>query len=436
MKIIFLIPLISLIFLTPNNAYANIETLNQNFIEAKLLCKNGEYSKGINKIIDFAMDLRRKYPQNYLNKVWRGSLNSCYRKWVDSENKKCTKTHSIKYYLKINSIGEKSKVFMGKSFANYVKKSKTQCLNSLRKYHLKKCSKNNKSIKTLNSLAKLVKGKNLKNINKSIKKCLGKKWKLSIKNCKKTLGFKYMKEVYNLRKLLPKTKKYISDYKSCLKFQMEGGRDLCVKDMNYQKGGKILRKSFHLYSKLKSKKPGIIKKGKIWVKECGLYKLNLTFQIVGKSGGVSINLPGSANLIVTKDPVKGIKACGPIKFVEKNIFKNRCSTLITIVKSLKKPHFICLKGNLNNKYKDNPKIELSFDTKTKRPKITEKIQRSCKGKGVTIFKEKIFENFLTPKRLKIKITAIGASTKNFRIPLDLGSGRSFVLIGKWSVHFM
>lgn len=77
--------------LWPATGHANVAPIKGTIARGVKLCKAGRFAKGIDTIVDGAMELRRVAPKHPLNRTWRTKLNRCFRSWINKAGSRCTK---------------------------------------------------------------------------------------------------------------------------------------------------------------------------------------------------------------------------------------------------------------------------------------------------------------------------------------------------------
>jgi hypothetical protein len=427
------------IALFSTGVWADIKIIKGTLERGVSECRRGNYSKGIDAIIDGAMDLRREAPKHVLNTQWRSKLRFCINKWTKEDLSNCRKKHTISSYENLLKAEKKSSIIASTATKKTIRGKIKSCFYSLKNHYKKTCKKTKDVVVKINKLKKLVVSnkKFTKSINGVLTKCVSTQWKSALKECSTSSSVATLKRVFILKKILPASKKTEVEYKKCIIEQMTGGRDLC-RSMKYGEGKKLLSKSHYLLRKLKIKDLKSIKTGEKWKKECGFYRISFDVIMKAVSGGIPFHLPAKAELIVaaSKDG-KSITACGEMKFKSPALKYGKCSTLATASysNSNKKGFLICLKGTLTKKKTDkNAVLNLKLDAGFVRNKIKESVQHICKGKQPIVFNAKLFENLFQKNRLKVKINAHGAEKKMFRIPVDLVGGRKAVFLGSWTLH--
>ena len=90
----------------PFNSYANIDLAKTKLNSGKNECKLGQYEKGINHIIDAAMEIRRSAPKSPLNRKCRVALKKCYNGWIKAYP--CKKDDVFEHFKKLKYIQSKS----------------------------------------------------------------------------------------------------------------------------------------------------------------------------------------------------------------------------------------------------------------------------------------------------------------------------------------
>ncbi|MBN2724006.1 MAG: hypothetical protein JXR95_08060 [Deltaproteobacteria bacterium] len=417
-----------LAFFIPSQSKANIDIVKTTIKQGKDLCKNGQYEKGIDQILDGAMTLLKKYPSHRLNKTWRSHISYCFETWSTAELKACRKSSDLSHYENFLQIQKKSKLTASKSMKNKIFTRSTQCLNSLKVKTVKHCESSTNALIQLKKIKKYITSRDLKKFNRDFSKCEINRWK---KVEKEVLGDISMKSLKKLWILWQASKSLKNRYGIILESFSRRAAQYCTDKMMYNHGRSLLLKTDSMYALDFQKDQKYSTEFSSRLNSCGIFKLRMKSQLEGKSGGINISMTAVSDFIVVPNG-NNIKACGKIYFMGNKTPMGKC----TIGASTShEGYMVCMSGKIIRKKGDQkPWFKLVYDSNYARKLITEKIQKSCPGKSAVLFSEKLWENLFS-NRFSVFIRAAGGESRSSRMTRDLGNGRSVSFITKWKAQY-
>ncbi len=436
-KISFILLIPILISLAPARSYGDVKIIAATFDRGVRECRDGKYAKGIDTIIDAAMELRREAPRHRLNSQWRSKLRFCFTKWSSVEERSCKRNHRVEAYHNLLKIEAKAAVIAGKGLRQTLGRTRASCFGSLKGHLNRTCKKDPAAIDALAKLSGYVaKQPRLHGQLRGILgKCLKNQWNSTLALCRTSFSMATLRQVFNMYKLMPRTKVATQEYQSCLDAQMQGARLLC-RAMKFRQGKKLFDKAHYL---LKHARPGnelLLSKAAEASGECGLFRLDFSVTMRAVSGKIPFVLPATSRLIATRTPDgKSIRACGVLSFGRVPVKRKGCTSQATVPET--KPHYICLKGRLARQPGKRHQIaHLSFDGTMARTLVRESIQSVCARRSPVVFTERLFEQLLVPRTLRVTIPVQGGEKKMFRHAFDAGGGRKSVFQGSFSIHML
>jgi hypothetical protein len=152
-------------------------------------CKAGEYAKGVDAIVDAAMDARRADPKHPINVQWRGHLMTCFNQWSDREAKTCEVQKTQEAYQDLFKVVEKAGVLAGKDAARKIERKLETCLGQLVTAHEKVCAAQKASMDLLVSLeARSTRPAEKAKLGKAVKICREGRWKTLVDQCRTTFS--------------------------------------------------------------------------------------------------------------------------------------------------------------------------------------------------------------------------------------------------------
>ncbi|MGM0595800.1 MAG: hypothetical protein ACQES9_02050 [Myxococcota bacterium] len=427
----------------PVKSEGNIKIIKNSLQQGIKECKNSQFDRGINRIINAAMDLRKNHPKHSLNRKWRSYLKFCYKRWSVQTRKQCYKNNDFKIYSTFEKISEKAKYTASKITKRMIKNQQKKCFNSLQKHFRKNCKKDSDLLNDLSGFLKYLKTKNktVGKLPKIQKSCLKNHWGTLMDKCKKDNSIQTLKKVYLFRKKMPDKGEIRKEYSNCLINLIQLSADECQKEMKYSKGSKLINKTIKALKRTKFKKKKFLKKALNLKRKCGIYTINLNLNMKTITGGIKYNLPVTTNLTVVQNSIKNkkVKACGELEFKSVKTKRGKCKILVTVNSPPKtKNHIICYQGKiLKKRGQKHSYLKLAFQKKSTEGNIQETIHKTCKKgnsyKTVSYFKENLFMNLLSKKHLNLKIKSVAGEKEGFLVPLDLGKGRKVTFKGFYTI---
>lgn len=406
----------------------NTNVLEDSVQEGASFCKKGDYSKGIDQILDAAISMRRTDPKAFSRSRWRFFLDKCYIDWAVFENKACNKTLKPAHYENLENIYKKSAVAASKATRNKIRNYGSTCLNTIRTKTVKFCSESEEHIATMKYIAKyLPSGLNVKKFQKDLDKCIDDRWKEVENIIKKSTSMASLKSLWLLWKA-DRTRKL--KYINAVNLFMANSMRLCSVDMDYRAGRNLMEKAIKMYRRdfpADSEFNTLAAKN---LQQCGIFRIRMESEADGITGGVSFKYTLTGDLFVV--PVgNAIRACGAISVKGVASNNKRCNIIPGIRKAR---HFVCFTGRMNKIRRDkSPAIYLKYDSNFARNLISEVIQKSCPGKSAVIIRENLLEQLFN-SRLYFTVRGAGGEEKAIRNSVDAGNGRKITFLTKFRVH--
>ncbi|MBU1218938.1 hypothetical protein KKF34_10845 [Myxococcota bacterium] len=406
----------------------NTNVLEDSVREGASLCKKGDYSKGIDQILDAAMSMRRNDPKSFSRSRWRVLLDKCYIDWAVFENKACNQSLKPAHYENLENIYKKSAVAASKATRHKIRNYSSTCLNSIRTKTLKLCSASEGHISTLKYIAKyLPAGLNVKKYQKDLDKCIDDRWKEVENIIRQSTSMTSLKSLWLLWKV-DRTRKL--RYINAVNLFMANSMRLCSVDMDYRTGRNLMEKAIKMYQRdfpVDTEFNSLAAKS---LQQCGIFRIRMESEADGITGGVSFKYSISGDLYIV--PVgNAIKACGALSIKGIPLNHKRCNIIPGIRKA---KHFVCFTGRMNRIRRDkSPAIYLKYDSNFARNLISEVIQKSCPGKSAIIIKENLLEQLFN-SRLHFTVRGAGGEEKAIRNSVDAGNGRKITFLTKFRVH--
>ncbi len=436
--------LIALILAPVAPARANIVAAQEKLNAGLAQCRAGDFSKGVDTLVDAAMDARRADPKHPLNTQWRGHLITCFNQWSDREAKTCEDQKSQAAYGDLAKVLEKAGQLAGKDVSKRVEKKLETCLGHLVTAHEKTCAASQPSLDLLVALeAQVTRPADKTRLGKAVKTCRAGRWKTLMEQCRTTVGTTFLSEVEALYASVGVSPGVREQWRACLMTQVQGARELCRTRMAYREGTGVYDRAFGALRGLKPVDEAFLAKVAPWKAECGLYRLQLQLRIQAFTGKVRFEYPAQAELVVTRGADTGeVKACGGLQFSTHNAVDGPCDVTVTVPRgkpSADSPFggrpWICLKGQITTGQGKAAvqRLRLEFDNTTARPLVTEQVQWTCPGKPAVIFQEKLVENLFANRRFLAHLELRDQVTARFRIQEEGTKVRSVVYVGQWQV---
>ena len=438
--------LLIVLLLTPAApARANIVAAQEKLNAGIAQCKAGDFAKGVDTLVDAAMDARRADPKHPLNTQWRGHLVTCFNQWSEREAKTCELQKSQAAYADLAKVLEKAGQLAGKDVTKRIEKKLEVCLGQLVTAHEKQCAAQRSSLDLLVGLeAKATRPGDKTRLGKAVRGCRDARWKTLMEQCRTTVSAPFLAELEALVPHLPANATVREQWRACLTTQVQGARELCRTRMAYREGATVYDRAFAALRGLKPVDEAFLAKAAAWKDECGLYKLQLKVKVQAFTGKVRFEYPAQADLVVTRGADNGqVKACGILHFPTHNAVDGPCDVTVTVPQdksSAEGPfsgrHWICLKGQITTGQGKAgvTRLRLEYDTTTARPLVTEQVQWTCPGKPAVIFKEKLFENLFSNRKFLAHLELADQVTAQFRLQEEGTRARSIVYLGQWQIQ--
>ncbi len=434
-----------LIFLFTSPVRANIiasrEKLNLGITE----CQNGQYEKGINLIIDAAMDARRDHPNHPFNRQWRPHLLACFNDWARQENNACRQSANPVHLQNLQKIVAKAESLAGRETANRIEKQASTCFSFIVAQQEKNCRTQKSALDLLTTLESGVTDpKNKTRVQNAIRTCRDHRWKILMEECRTTFTPAFLEEVENLLPMMGQNPTLREQYRGCLMMQVQGAREMCRNRMAYTEGSLVFGRAFSSLMRIKPPDEAFTSKAAAWKDECGMFKLQLKLKTEAQTGRTKFEYPSLANLVVTRDADTGqVKACGILHLRTHNAVDGQCDVMVTALppetpsgnEIFTGRQWFCMKGTIQTHQgrgkKPIQRLQLEFDPSMARPLVQEQIQITCPGKPAIIFKEKMMETLFQNKLFILRMDVADRTTTRFRIQEDLTRKRRFVFTGEW-----
>ncbi len=253
MRFFFQITVLFLLISLSSPARANIVAAQEKLNAGIAQCKGGEFSKGVDSIVDAAMDARRDDPKHPINNQWRAHLVTCFNQWSDREAKTCETQKTQASYQDLFKVVEKAGVLAGKDAAKKIEKKLETCLGQLVSAHEKQCAAQKASLDLLVSLeAWTTRPADKAKVGKAVKSCREGRWKTLVDQCRTQFSPVFLAEIETLYPLLPGSSTTREQFRACLMTQVQGAREICRNRMAYKEGAAVYGRAF---SALKALKP-------------------------------------------------------------------------------------------------------------------------------------------------------------------------------------
>jgi len=440
------VPSLIFIFFTLNThaARANIVAAQEKLNAGIAQCKAGEFAKGIDTLVDAAMDARRADPRHPLNTQWRGHLITCFNQWSEREATTCEAQKSQAAYGEMAKVLEKAGQLAGRDVTKRIEKKLEACLGHLVDAHEKTCAAQKPSLDLLTALeAQATRPADKARLGRAVNTCRAGRWKTLMDQCRTNIGTAFLSEVEALVPLMGPSPAVREQWRACLMTQVQGARELCRTRMAYREGAGVYDRAYGALRALKPVDEAFLAKVAPWKDECGLYRLQLQFNVQAFTGKVRFEYPTQAELVVTRSADTGeVKACGVLQFPTHNAVDGPCDVTVAVPRgkpSAESPfggrHWICLKGQITTGQGKAgiQRLRLEFDNTTARPLVTEQVQWTCPGKPAVVFQEKLVENLFANRRFLAHLELRDQVTARFRIQEEGTKVRSVVYVGQWQI---
>ncbi|MBU1243753.1 hypothetical protein KKD52_05515 [Myxococcota bacterium] len=445
MKRLFPASLLLVLLTISAPARANIVAAQEKLNAGIAQCKAGEYAKGVDVIVDAAMDARRADPKHAINNQWRGHLITCFNQWSDREAGTCATQKTQAAYQDLFKVYEKAGVLAGKDAARKIERKLETCLGQLVTAHEKQCAAQKASLDLLIKLeAQATRPADRAKVSRAVKTCREGRWKTLTEQCRTTFSPAFLSEVEVLYPLLPASSTTREQFRGCLMTQVQGARELCRTRMAYREGFSVYNRAFDALKQLKPIDEAFLAKVAPWKDECGMHRLQLKVRVQAFTGKTRFEYPAQADLVVTRSADNGqVKACGVMQFPTHNAVDGACDVTVTVPQE--KPaqdspfggrHWICLTGKIiTGQGKSGiARLRLEFDTTVARPLVSEQIQWTCPGKPAVIFKEKLFETLFSNRKFLAHLELRDQISAQFRLQEEGTRNRSVVYSGQWQIQ--
>ncbi len=430
----------------PVYAHADIGAVQEKVNLGVAQCKGGEYGKGIDTLVDAAMDARRENPKHPINRQWRQHMVACFDQWMEREGAACESRTSREAWDALGLVVQKARQVGGPDVVRKVEARMSRCIGRIAAVHEKSCARDRASLDLVTALAAQcdLKDADRRKMEKLAASCRENRWKMLAEQCRSTFSAALLSEVETMYASFANPQAAVREqYRSCLMAFVQGSREICRTRMAYREGSQLYALA---YAKLKELKPvdeAFLARAASWKDECGLMRIRLSVKVDAFAGKVRFDYPAQAELVVVRTEGENqVRACGAWSFPLHNTLDGTCDVTVSVPADkgsaegvfAGKP-WICLSGRILPARGQGSvaKLELKFDTSVARPLVAEQIQWTCPGKPAVVFQEKLFEGLFQNPKFRVLMDFQEKAAVRFRIQDDGGKNRRVTYEGTWQL---
>lgn len=409
-------------------------------------CKNGEYSKGIDTLVDAAMDARRTDPKHPLNRQWRVHMIACFDHWIEKNGANCESKTSRETWDALDIVLQKAKQVGGQDVVRKIENRMRRCVERMIAVHEKNCARDKTVMDFVTALAThpSLPASERKKVEKLATTCREDRWKTLTEQCRTTFSTALFSEVETLYVSFCSPSTVMQEqYRACLMAFVQGSREICRTRMAYREGSQLYAQAYARLKELKPVDEAFLSKAAPWKDECGMMRLTLSVKVNAFTGKVRFDYPAKAEFIVARTEGENqVRACGAWAFPLHNTLDGNCDVTISVPTNRTaadnvfagKP-WVCFTGRIvpSRGQGSIPKLELTFDSSVARLLVLEQVQQTCPGKPALIFQEKIFETLFQNPKFRVLMEYQNKAFARFRIQEDSGKNRQVTYEGTWQL---
>lgn len=436
-----------LVTLAAGPAHADMAAVQEKVNLGVAQCKGGEYAKGIDTLVDAALDARRTDAGHPINRQWRQHMVSCFDQWLARDGAECESKTSREAWDALDRVLQKARQVGGPDVVRKVEARMSRCIGRIATVHEKNCSRDRAVLEMLGALSShpSLKAADRKKMEKLAATCREKRWLMLAEQCRTTFSSALFSEVDALyASFSSPTAAVREQYRACLMAFVQGSREICRTRMAYREGSQLYAQAYARLKELKPVDEAFLAKAAPWKDECGMMRLKISLKADVFTGKVRVAYPAQADLVVVRaDGENQVRACGAWTFPVHNAVDGDCDVTVSVPPEKEaaaegvfgaKP-WVCFTGRVVPARGQGSvaKLELKFDTSVARPLVAERIQWTCPGKPAVVFQEKIFEGLFQNPKFRVFMDFQDKAAVRFRIQDDGGKNRRVTYEGGWQL---